>query len=144
MIPAQIPKSRRRFANQSDVVCSCTNSVEPLFDGRLIRPRTYLNLIGTFQPHAREVDSVSIRRSRLFVDTYDGALAEAGDILVPLRAGDIERDHIKGDLHELLSGAKAGRSRHDDITIFKSVGCALEDLITAKLAMQIIPNFGSK
>ena len=123
-------------ASHSDVICTCTNSVEPLFDGKLIRPGTHLNLIGTFQPHAREVDSFLIRRSRVFVDTHAAARAEAGDILVPLHAGEIQGDHVRGDLHELLSGAKSGRLHEDDITIFKSVGCALEDLVTAKLVMQ--------
>jgi ornithine cyclodeaminase/alanine dehydrogenase-like protein (mu-crystallin family) len=125
-------------ASHADVICTCTNSVDPLFDGILIRPGTHLNLIGTFQPHAREVDSSLIWRSRVFVDTHPGALAEAGDILVPLHAGEIQHDHIRGDLHEVLSGAKPGRLSEDDITTFKSVGCALEDLVTAKLVMQAL------
>jgi ornithine cyclodeaminase len=67
------------------------------------------------------------------VDTYDAALAEAGDLLIPMRQGLIARDHIAADLHELLSGKKAGRVSLTDITLFKSVGCALEDLVTAEL-----------
>ena len=95
-----------------------------------------MNLVGTFQAHAREVDSALIRRSRVFVDTYEAALSEAGDILVPLNAGEIHRDHIKSDLHELVTRTKPGRTDARDITLFKSVGCALEDLATAKLVMQ--------
>jgi len=139
-------------ANTADVICTCTSSTEPLFDGKMVRAGTHVNLIGTFQPHAREVDSGLISRAQVFVDTYEGCFAEAGDILVPLNAGDIRRDHIKADLHELLtlckgnadpgspvrvSGGreKTGRTSSEDITIFKSVGCALEDLVTARLAI---------
>jgi ornithine cyclodeaminase len=130
------PTGAATCASTSDVVCTCTNCDQPLFPGELVRPGTHLNLIGTFQPHAREVDSGLIRRSRIFVDTYDAALIEAGDILVPLHSGEIQRDHIKGDLHELVTRSKPGRTDARDITIFKSVGCALEDLVTAKLALQ--------
>ena len=122
----------------SDVICTCTSSVEPLFRGELVRPGTHLNLIGTFQAHACEVDSALIRRARVFVDTYEAAFAEAGDILVPLRAHEIGREHVLGDLHELVTGVKPGRISRDDITVFKSVGCALEDLVTAKLALAVI------
>jgi ornithine cyclodeaminase len=95
-----------------------------------------LNLIGAYQANAREVDAITIQRARVYVDLYAAALEEAGDILIPLRAGEIEREHIRGDLHELLSGATDGRSNADDITVFKSVGCALEDLVTAKLLLR--------
>jgi len=125
-------------AASSDVICTCTSSAQPLFRGDLIRPGTHLNLIGTFQAHAREVDSVLIRSARVFVDTYEAALAEAGDILLPLRAAEIGREHVLGDLHELVTGEKLGRASSEDITVFKSVGCALEDLVTAKLALRAI------
>jgi ornithine cyclodeaminase len=130
------PTDATTCASASDVICTCTTSAEPLFPGDLVRSGTHLNLIGAFQPHTREVDSVLIARSRIFVDTYEGCLAEAGDILVPLNGGEIQQDHIRGDLHELVSGMKPGRASDRDITIFKSVGCALEDLVTARLVMQ--------
>src|SRR5438874_5113107 len=74
-------------AAHSDVVCTCTTSSSPLFAGELLRPGTHLNLVGAFQPHAREVDQVAIQRGHVVVDTYDGALAEAGDLILPLQAG---------------------------------------------------------
>jgi ornithine cyclodeaminase/alanine dehydrogenase-like protein (mu-crystallin family) len=67
------------------------------------------------------------------VDTYDGAMQEAGDLLIPLRNGAIDRSHIAADLHEIASGKKAARTSPESITLFKSVGCALEDLVTAQL-----------
>ena len=75
----------------------------------------------------------TIVRSRVYVDTYEGCLSEAGDLLIPLKRGIISREHIRGDLHDLFSGKCPGRESALDITLFKSVGCALEDLVTAEL-----------
>ena len=127
------PANARACAAESDVICTCTTSQTPLFDGSLLRPGTHLNLVGAFQPHAREVDSTTINRARVVVDTYDGALAEAGDLLIPMREGLISRVHLAADLHELVSDKKPGRTSAGEITLFKSVGCALEDLVTAEL-----------
>lgn len=123
-------------AREADVLCTCTTSHEPLFDGRWLRQGTHLNLVGAFQTHTREVDSETARRARIAVDTYDGALAEAGDLVIPLRSKTISRDHILADLHELASGKKRVRNSAGDITLFKSVGCAMEDLVTAKLVYE--------
>jgi ornithine cyclodeaminase/alanine dehydrogenase-like protein (mu-crystallin family) len=123
----------RACASESDVLCTCTTSPTPLFDGHLLRPGTHLNLVGSFQPHTREVDDATVQRSRIVVDTFEGALAEAGDLLIPLNKGLINRHHILADLHQLVSRKKIVRTRSDEITLFKSVGCALEDLATAEL-----------
>lgn len=125
-------------ARESDVLCTCTTSAQPLFDGRWLKPGAHLNLVGAFQPHTREVDDETVRRARIVVDTYDGALAEAGDLLMPMASGVIARGHILSDLHELVSGKRKVRLGAGDITVFKSVGCALEDLVTAKLVFQNI------
>ncbi len=121
---------------ESDVICTCTTSGEPLFDGRWLRPGTHLNLVGAFRPTTREVDDETIRRSYVVVDTYEGALAEAGDLLIPLQRRAIDRAHLAADLHELVSGQKPGRVSAEQITLFKSVGCALEDLVAAQLVWQ--------
>ena len=117
----------------SDVLCLCTTSASPLFDGHHLRPGTHLNLVGSFQPHTREVDSHTIQHATVVVDTYPGALSEAGDILLPMREGVIDRDHLRMDLHELIAQRSAARKKSDEITLFKSVGCALEDLAAAEL-----------
>jgi ornithine cyclodeaminase/alanine dehydrogenase-like protein (mu-crystallin family) len=129
------PAEAQTLARESDVLCTCTtsNTNTPLFDGAVLRPGTHLNVIGAFQPHTREVDDVAVQRSRVVVETYDAVLAEAGDLLIPMSKGLITRDHICADLHELVSGKKTVRTTTDDITLFKSVGCALEDLVTAEL-----------
>lgn len=125
----------RTCAAESDVLCTCTSSHAPLFDGNLLRAGVHLNLVGTFQPRAREVDSGTVQRARVFVESYEGAPAEAGDLLIPMQEGVIGHTHVAGDLHELASGKKRGRTSPEDITLFKSVGCALEDLATAELLL---------
>ena len=123
-------------ANESDVICTCTTAREPLFDGNWLRPGTHLNLVGAFQPETREVDDTTVKRACVVVDTYEGALSEAGDLLMPLKNGTIERSHIIADLYEIASGKKAARTNEESITLFKSVGCAVEDLVTAQLVFQ--------
>jgi ornithine cyclodeaminase/alanine dehydrogenase len=127
------PANAETVARESDVICTCTTSREPLFNGNWLRPGTHLNMVGAFQPETREVDDITIKRSHVVVDAYDGALQEAGDLLIPIRNGTIERSHIIADLHEIASGKKAARTSAESITLFKSVGCALEDLVTAQM-----------
>jgi ornithine cyclodeaminase/alanine dehydrogenase-like protein (mu-crystallin family) len=127
------PADPRACAAESDVICTCTNSPTPLFDGHLIRPGAHLNVIGAFQPDTREVDSVVVQRAQVVVEARDAVLAEAGDLMIPIQEGIISAEHIRADLHELVSKKKSIRRSSSDITLFKSVGSALEDLVTAEL-----------
>lgn len=127
------PANAETVARESDIICTCTTAHEPLFNGNWLRPGSHLNLVGAFQPETREVDDITVKRARVVVDTYDGALEEAGDLLIPLNNGTIDRSHIIADLHEVASGKKPARTSADSITLFKSVGCALEDLVMAQL-----------
>ncbi len=127
--PADAPKC----VMESDVICTCTTSKVPLFDGILVRNGTHLNLVGAFRADAREVDEKTIRRARIVVDTYEGAFSEAGDLLIALQQGAITKDHVTADLHELVTGNKPGRRDREEITLFKTVGSAFADLIIAKL-----------
>ena len=134
-----IAADARTCASQSDVLCTCTSNNAPLFDGRDLRPGTHLNLVGAFRAQTREVDTHTIQRSRVVVDTYGAALSEVGELLIPLQEGAITRDHIAADLHELVSGKKQGRRSPKEITVFKSVGCALEDLVAGELLLAAHP-----
>ena len=127
-------------AKESDVICTCTTAHKPVFDGSWLRPGTHLNLVGAFQPETREVDDITVERSYVVVDTYEGALQEAGDLLIPIKNGTVHRPHIVADLHEIASGKKPGRANPGQITLFKSVGCALEDLVTAQLIYRQVEN----
>jgi ornithine cyclodeaminase/alanine dehydrogenase len=93
-----------------------------------------VDAVGAFRPATRELDTMTIRKSRVVVDTYDGAWEEAGDLLIPLKAGAITRRHVKAELAELVTGGRRGRTAPREITLFKSVGYAPEDAVTARLA----------
>jgi ornithine cyclodeaminase len=134
----------RTCAAESDVLCTCTTSKTALFDGNMVRKGTHINAVGSFQPATRELDDTILRRSRLVVDTYDGALAEAGDLLIPLKAGIIKRANLLADLHELITAKKQVRTSPSEITLFKSVGSALEDLTAAELLEKTVLSLESK
>jgi ornithine cyclodeaminase/alanine dehydrogenase-like protein (mu-crystallin family) len=119
---------------RADLVCTCTTSPEPVFDGSLLRPGVHVNAIGAFSPDTRELDDVTIRAARVVVETREAALAEAGDILIPLRSGVISESHIAAELAEVVRGAKV-RTEPEDVTVFKSVGIAPEDLAVARAAV---------
>jgi alanine dehydrogenase len=127
------PVTAERVARESDVICTCTTSRTPLLNGDWLRPGTHLNLVGAFQPETREVDDSAVKRACVVVDTYEGSLQEAGDLLIPMKNGVIDRSHIIADLHEIAAGKKPARGAAEEITLFKSVGCALEDLVMARL-----------
>ncbi len=125
----------RTCASESDVLCTCTSHAAPLFDGHDLRPGTHLNLVGAFRPQTREVDSFTVQRARVVVETYGAAFSELGELFLPLQEGAINRDHVAADLHELVSVTRQGRRNPEEITVFKSVGCALEDLVAAELLL---------
>lgn len=118
---------------EADIVTAATTSTVPLVLGRDVRPGTHVDLVGAFTPAMRESDDALVAGAAVYVDTLAGALAEAGDLLQPIRAGAFSADRVLGDLHGLCSGAVAGRRSADQVTLFKSVGAALEDLVAAEL-----------
>jgi alanine dehydrogenase len=124
-------------AAQSHVICTCTTAANPLFDGNLLQPGVHVNAVGAFRPDTREVDDATMHRSRVVVDSYEGAPVEAGDLLIPQQNKTIGADHIIADLHEALAGKRVIRRNSSDITLFKSVGCALEDLAAARLLLDV-------
>ena len=112
----------------ADIVSSATISSEPLVKGALLKPGTHVDLVGAFTPELRESDDEAIRRARVYVDTREGATKEAGDIVQALLSGALTPAGIVADLYELARGEKHGRQNAGEITLFKSVGAALEDL----------------
>jgi len=119
---------------QADIVSTVTAAFEPILPGQHIRPGTHIDLIGGFTPLMREADDATMQRATLFVDSLAVAQREAGDIADPLARGIIAREDICGDLFDLCNGRIAGRRRESEITLFKSVGIALEDFAAATLA----------
>ncbi len=142
-----VPQDVRAVANepaaiadavrQADIIYCATTSRTPLFDGSDVKPGTHVNAVGSFTPDAREVDTAFIKRcSKIVVDAYSGALAEAGDLLIPLEEGAIQESDIYGELGEISGGKKAGRTSDDEITFFKSVGNAVQDAAIAQAILK--------
>jgi ornithine cyclodeaminase len=117
----------------ADIVTSATLSPAPLVEGQFLRPGQHVDLIGGFTPTMREADDEAIRRARVYVDTRGGALKEAGDIVIPIASGLICSEDVQGDLFELAAGKAPLRGAAEEITLFKSVGTAIEDLAAAEL-----------
>ena len=115
----------------ADIICTTTSSTVPVLKGEWIKPGTHINAIGASTAPARELDAHAVRISRLFVDLRESALEEAGDFLLAKKEGAVNDDHIQGEIGELLAGKAIGRTSPDDITLFKSVGLAVEDLASA-------------
>jgi alanine dehydrogenase len=115
----------------ADVVCTVTASREPVLRGDWLRPGTHVNAVGASLPTARELDANAVRRARVFVDRRESAFSEAGDILLAIDEGAITPDHVVAEIGELLIGSSEGRRDADEITLFKSLGLAIEDLASA-------------
>lgn len=120
-------------ARQADVISCATASPDPIIRGDWVRPGTHTDFCGNHERHARECDTDLVVRARVFVDSRDNVLNEAGEILIPIAEGAIDENAIIGELGDLCSGRVAGRGTDDEITLFKSVGTALSDLAAARL-----------
>jgi ornithine cyclodeaminase len=120
-------------ARNADIISCATLSHAPLLRGIWLREGTHVDLVGGFTPAMREADDDAVRRASLYVDTRDGARVEAGDIVDPMARGVIQPEDIAGDLFDLCRRKVAGRKAENEITLFKSVGNAIEDLAAAVL-----------
>ncbi|MGF1592385.1 MAG: ornithine cyclodeaminase family protein [Kiloniellaceae bacterium] len=123
-------------ARGADVISCATLSKAPLIQGDWLQPGQHIDLVGAFRPDMRETDDAVMRRARVFVDTRAGATKEGGDIVQAVAAGALSADDIAGDLFELTRGDRSGRRYYDQVTLFKSVGTAIEDLAAAQLVFE--------
>ncbi len=128
-------ESLEQATREANLITCATTSTEPLVRGEWLQPGTHLDLVGGFKRNMREVDDEAVRRARVVADTYAGALAEAGDLVQPMHNGTIDREHIVAELVDVLRGEKQVRRNASDITLFKSVGTALEDLAAARCVL---------
>jgi ornithine cyclodeaminase len=124
--------SVREAVEGADIVCTVTSSREPVVLGQWLAPGTHVNAVGSSVASARELDSAAVVRARLFVDRREAALEEAGDFLIPKKEGAVADAHIVGELGQLLTGSVSGRQSPSEITLFKSVGLAIEDVASAQ------------
>jgi len=143
-IAVRAVSDRRAAVAEADIISCATLSQRPLVEGDWMREGQHLDLVGAFTPQMRESDDRAVWRARVYVDTRAGALKEAGDIVQALANGTIDEDDVLGDLFELARGQQSGRLPGDasSITLFKSVGAALEDLAAAELAVEFAGSAG--
>lgn len=128
---AQVVSDLESAVRQSDIVTCVTTSTAPIVKGQWLKPGTHVDLAGAFKPTMRETDGDVVARASVYVDTHDGALAEAGDLLQARDEGKFDFSRVKGDLAALCGGKAKGRETAEEITLFKSAGTAIEDLATA-------------
>lgn len=126
----------------ADIVCTATTSGSPVFDDQDVNPGTHLNAIGSFQPSVREIPSATVARSLLIVDERQAALEEAGDILQAIADDSITESHIHCELGDLVRGRASGRTTDDQITLFKSVGFAVQDVAASRAALNRAQELG--
>ena len=131
-----VTEDRAGAVADADIISCATMSSIPLVEGTWLKPGAHLDLVGAYRPDMRESDDACIKRARVYVDTLAGASKEGGDIAQPLKSGILQQDDIRGDLFGLSSGTCAGREQGDAITLFKSVGTAIEDLAAAKFVYE--------
>lgn len=130
-VPIEAVATAREAALGADLICTATASSEPVLFGDWIAEGAHVNAVGACFPKARELDTRAVVRSRLFVDRRESCFAEAGDFLIPKAEGAIGDDHVLGEIGEIVIGRVPGRRSRDEITLFKSLGIAVEDLAAA-------------
>ena len=130
-IPVQPCHNVRAGVESADIICTATNSRTPIFNGEWLRDGAHVNAVGAYTTEMRELDSHTIQTARIFVDSHQAAQSEAGDIMIPIARGEFSYDRVAGELGQLVTGELPGRTYESEITLFKSVGLAIQDAVTA-------------
>jgi ornithine cyclodeaminase/alanine dehydrogenase len=134
--------SAEEAVRDMDVICAASTSKTPVVLGDWLREGAHINGVGSHSVDARELDTQAVLRSKVVVDTLDAAMAEAGDLLIPIEEGAITRDHIHAELGDVITGKKPGRTSEQEITLFKSQGLAIQDVATAQLVYRMAKERG--
>jgi ornithine cyclodeaminase/alanine dehydrogenase-like protein (mu-crystallin family) len=134
--PARAVESNEEAVRGADVICTVTQSAEPVLRADWLEPGVHVNAVGACFPHTRELDTETVVRSSFFTDRRESCENEAGDYILPLKEGAISDGHIKAELGEVLAGTALGRTSSEEITVFESLGLAVEDLAAAEYLMR--------
>ena len=126
-----VKKNVQEAVEHADIICTVTSSKQPLVNGDWIAGGAHINAVGSSTPAARELDTAAILKSKLFTDCYESLFNEAGDFLIPKKEGVVTNSDVKAELGEVVAGVKKGRENKEDITIYKSLGIAAEDIFSA-------------
>jgi ornithine cyclodeaminase len=132
----RVASSAREAVENADVICTATTSTTPVFADADLKGGTHISAVGAYTPEMQEVPAETIARARVVVDSRSASLAEAGDLIQPMRAGLFDESHIQAELGEIVLGRRPGRQSADEITYFKSVGIAVQDAMAAEVAYQ--------
>lgn len=136
---AETPAEAMRRA---DVVCTATTSSNPVFTDADLGPGTHINAIGAYTPQMQEIPTQTVLRAKVVIDHHEAALAEAGDLIIPIEQRLMTQEHIHGELGEIVAGTRAGRETADEITLFKSVGVAVQDVAAARAVLEAAREIG--
>lgn len=137
-----VAQTPRQAVEQADVICTATTSKTPVFEDKNLKPGAHICAIGSYLPEMQEIPAETMSRALVVVDSRAAALAESGDLIQPIRAGLFGEEHIHAELGEIVLGRKAGRQSPEQITLFKSVGLAVQDAMAAQLALQNADKIG--
>jgi alanine dehydrogenase len=132
----RVAGSAKEAIFEADIVCTATTSFVPVFDDAHLKSGVHINGVGSYTPQMQEIPEATVLRARVVVDSLSASLEEAGDLIIPLKKGALRKSHILGELGQLASGSFTGRKSAEDITFFKSVGIAIQDLAVAELALR--------
>lgn len=133
--------SANQVVSQADIICTATTTSSPAFDGTLLKPGVHISGMGSYTAQMQEIDAITVSKASIFVDSRSAALAEAGDLIIPLKAGQI-RSEDWTEIGEVAAGLKPGRRSSDEITFFKSVGVAVQDIAAAGQALATAQSSG--
>jgi alanine dehydrogenase len=137
--PIHVTGTAEAAVRTADIICTTTAAAQPILNGDWLQPGTHLNVVGSSTPASREVDTQTIIKSKLFTDRYESLFKEAGDFLIPKNEGRITESDVHGEIGEVLTGTRKGRTSPEDITLFKSLGIAAEDLYASWHVWQRLP-----
>ena len=131
----RVASSAMEAIEQADIICTATTSTTPVFDPQHVKPGTHISAVGSYTPEMQEVPAETLQSAKIFVDSRSASMAEAGDLIQPIRGGLFDESHIYGELGELVLGKIPGRESQEEITYFKSVGIAVQDALAAQVAL---------
>jgi ornithine cyclodeaminase len=126
----------QQAAAEADIICTATTSLAPVFSDRDVKTGTHISAVGSYMPEMQEIPPETVTRAHVVVDSRSAALAESGDLIQPIRAGLFNEDHVSAELGEVILGRRAGRQSDSEITYFKSVGIAVQDVLAAGVALE--------
>jgi alanine dehydrogenase len=132
----RVAGSAKTAVSEADVICTATTSFVPVFEDAHLKSGVHINGVGSYTPQMQEIPEATVLRARVVVDSLSASLEEAGDLIIPLKKGTLRESHILGELGQLASDSFSGRKSAEDITFFKSVGIAVQDLAVAELALR--------